>query len=220
MRGYYMLPDIYGDDIIFVTEDDLWKFSRGVGVRLTSDFGVVVRPKFSPDGRWMASLGFNRLTKAPPPTYTGRGAQWDHLLRHPLHEGGRLDPRREVPRIQRLQDAFHPVARALRSLPHRGLREAELRSRHGAGVRRRGGYLRPQHLRPPPLEAVLRRSEGRPLDKQRRGPYFPEVPRPPGQRHLAYAYRGPGLLRLRPRGGGQPLLRGPQRRRHEAPHGL
>jgi tricorn protease-like protein len=31
MRGYYMFPDIYGDDIIFVTEDDLWKFSRGVG---------------------------------------------------------------------------------------------------------------------------------------------------------------------------------------------
>jgi tricorn protease len=58
MRGYYMFPDIYGDDIIFVTEDDLWKFSRGVGVRLTSDFGVVVRPKFSPDGRWIA---FTRL---------------------------------------------------------------------------------------------------------------------------------------------------------------
>ena len=58
MRGYCMFPDIYGDDIIFVTEDDLWKFSRGVGVRLTSDFGVVVRPKFSPDGRWIA---FTRL---------------------------------------------------------------------------------------------------------------------------------------------------------------
>jgi tricorn protease len=37
--------------------------------------------------------------------------------------------------MQRLQDAFHPVARALRGLPHRGLREAEPRSRHGAGVR-------------------------------------------------------------------------------------
>jgi len=58
MRGYYMSPDVYGDDIIFVTEDDLWKFSGGVGVRLTSDFGVVVRPKFSPDGRWIA---FTRL---------------------------------------------------------------------------------------------------------------------------------------------------------------
>jgi tricorn protease len=40
MRGYYMFPDIYGDDVIFVTEDDIWKFSRGVGVRLTSDFGI------------------------------------------------------------------------------------------------------------------------------------------------------------------------------------
>jgi tricorn protease len=53
-----MFPDIYGDDIIFVTENDLWKFSRGVGVRLTLDFGVVVRPKFSPDGGWIA---FTRL---------------------------------------------------------------------------------------------------------------------------------------------------------------
>ncbi len=118
MRGYYMFPDIYGDDIIFVTEDDLWKFSRGVGVRLTSDFGVVVRPKFSPDGRWIA---FTRLQQTDQGTAADvyvipaeGGEPRRNLLRHPLHEGGRLDPRREGPRIQRLQDAFHPVARALR----------------------------------------------------------------------------------------------------------
>ncbi|AAL63388.1 tricorn protease [Pyrobaculum aerophilum str. IM2] len=58
MRGYYLFPDIYGDEIIFVTEDDLWKYAKGIGQRLTSDFGVVLKPKFSPDGKWIA---FTRL---------------------------------------------------------------------------------------------------------------------------------------------------------------
>ncbi len=49
MRGYYMFPDIYGDDIVFVTEDDLWKFSGGVGVRLISDFGDVVFARWQVD---------------------------------------------------------------------------------------------------------------------------------------------------------------------------
>jgi len=38
-----MFSDIYGDDIIFVIEDDLWKYSGGVCVRLTSDFGILGR---------------------------------------------------------------------------------------------------------------------------------------------------------------------------------
>ncbi len=53
-----MHPDIYGDEVVFVTEDDLWKYSGGRARRLTSDFGVVLRPKFSPDGRYIA---FTRL---------------------------------------------------------------------------------------------------------------------------------------------------------------
>jgi tricorn protease len=43
MSGYYMFPDIYSDEIIFVTEDDLWKYSGDVCVRLTSDFGILGR---------------------------------------------------------------------------------------------------------------------------------------------------------------------------------
>jgi tricorn protease len=46
MCGYYMFPDIYGNDIIFVTEDYLWKYSGDVCVRFTSDFGILGR------GRW------------------------------------------------------------------------------------------------------------------------------------------------------------------------
>ncbi|MEM1615065.1 MAG: PDZ domain-containing protein [Pyrobaculum sp.] len=58
MRGYYHSPAIYGDEVAFVTEDDLWKWSGGRGVRLTSDFGVVLTPRYLPDGRWIA---FTRL---------------------------------------------------------------------------------------------------------------------------------------------------------------
>jgi tricorn protease len=43
MSGYYMFPDINGDDMIFVTEEYLWKYSSDVCVRLTSDFGVLGR---------------------------------------------------------------------------------------------------------------------------------------------------------------------------------
>jgi tricorn protease len=46
MCGYYMFSDIYGDDIIFVTEDYPWKYSGDVCVRFTSDFGILGR------GRW------------------------------------------------------------------------------------------------------------------------------------------------------------------------
>jgi tricorn protease len=43
MSGYYMFPDIYGDDIIFMTEDYPWKYSGDVSVRLMSDFGILGR---------------------------------------------------------------------------------------------------------------------------------------------------------------------------------
>lgn len=39
--GAICFPDIYGDDVIFVTEDHPWKYSGNVGVRLTSDFGIL-----------------------------------------------------------------------------------------------------------------------------------------------------------------------------------
>ncbi|WP_126450001.1 S41 family peptidase [Sulfodiicoccus acidiphilus] len=56
MLGYYSHPDVHEDEIIFVTEDDLWKVDRrgGKAIRLTSDFGVVMKPRFSPDGEWIA----------------------------------------------------------------------------------------------------------------------------------------------------------------------
>jgi len=60
MLGYYSTPDVNGDNVVFVTDDDLWKVSLkgGRAVRLTSDFGVTSKPRFSPDGKWIA---FNRI---------------------------------------------------------------------------------------------------------------------------------------------------------------
>ncbi|GIX05777.1 MAG: tricorn protease [Candidatus Poribacteria bacterium] len=56
MAGYYRMPTIHGETIVFVCEDDLWAVSVGGGVprRLTASVGAVKTPLFSPDGRWLA----------------------------------------------------------------------------------------------------------------------------------------------------------------------
>ncbi len=53
---YLQYPDIKDSQLVFVTEDDLWKLdlnSRKVE-RLTSNFGIISHPKISEDGRWVA----------------------------------------------------------------------------------------------------------------------------------------------------------------------
>ncbi len=49
-------PDIHGDTIAFVYAGDIWTVpaSGGTATRLTSDPGLELFPKFSPDGRWIA----------------------------------------------------------------------------------------------------------------------------------------------------------------------
>jgi len=55
-QGYYRYPCIHGEDVVFVSEDDLWTVPAGGGVarRLTSSLGQVSFPAFSPDGSWLA----------------------------------------------------------------------------------------------------------------------------------------------------------------------
>jgi tricorn protease len=57
--GYYRFPTIYQENIVFVSEDDLWSVSvqGGIARRLTSNLGEVTYPHFSPDGVWLAFVG-------------------------------------------------------------------------------------------------------------------------------------------------------------------
>jgi len=58
-QGYFRYPCIHGENVVFVSEDDLWTVPAGGGVarRLTSSLGQVSYPAFSPDGQWLAFTG-------------------------------------------------------------------------------------------------------------------------------------------------------------------
>jgi len=55
-QGYYRYPTVYQDQVVFVSEDDLWSvpLAGGVARRLTTGLGAVSCPVFSPDGRHIA----------------------------------------------------------------------------------------------------------------------------------------------------------------------
>lgn len=55
-EGYYRYPTIFGDRVVFVSEDDLWSVATtgGKATRLTSGRGIFTRPRFSPDGKVLA----------------------------------------------------------------------------------------------------------------------------------------------------------------------
>ena len=52
-------PDIHGDKVVFVYAGDIYEVSSqgGVARKLTSDPGLELFPKFSPDGKWIAFTG-------------------------------------------------------------------------------------------------------------------------------------------------------------------
>jgi tricorn protease len=52
-------PDIHGDRVVFSAEGNLWlgSLSAGTAERITSDEGVEINPRFSPDGKWIAFTG-------------------------------------------------------------------------------------------------------------------------------------------------------------------
>jgi tricorn protease len=59
LQGYYRTPAIYDNQIVFVSEDDLWVVSAegGLAHRLTTGLGMVTTPVFSPDGSMIAFGG-------------------------------------------------------------------------------------------------------------------------------------------------------------------
>lgn len=58
MHGYYSQPTIYNDNLVFVSEDDLWliKGKDSTAIRLTSNLGMLRQPQFSPDGKYLAFI--------------------------------------------------------------------------------------------------------------------------------------------------------------------
>ncbi len=56
MNGYYLFPDIKGNSIIFVNDDELWEFDTGEGSvrKIAGGMGIITTPRFSPDGKWIA----------------------------------------------------------------------------------------------------------------------------------------------------------------------
>jgi tricorn protease len=54
--GYYRSPALCGEQVAFVSEDDLWltPIAGGVARRMTSGRGRVDHPAFSPEGKWLA----------------------------------------------------------------------------------------------------------------------------------------------------------------------
>ena len=59
MRGYYRFPTIFKDQIVFVSEDDLWiaKADNLDAKRLTSNLAPITSPLFSANGKWIAYVG-------------------------------------------------------------------------------------------------------------------------------------------------------------------
>lgn len=58
-KGYYRYPNVHGEKVFFISEDDLWQvsLSGGSAIRLTNVLSDVSNPLVSDDGEWIAFTG-------------------------------------------------------------------------------------------------------------------------------------------------------------------
>ena len=102
-HGYYRLPTLHSDRLVFVSEDDLWAVptAGGVARRLTANLGAVSAPFFSPDG---ATLAFTGREEGHAEVYVMETmAGWVNVLPKnlalmPPEDGGFWIPSAEVPK--------------------------------------------------------------------------------------------------------------------------
>ena len=70
-RGYFRFPAVFGNKVVFTSEDDLWEvpLEGGAARRLTAGRGSFSHPRFSPDGAWLAFAsaeeGYNEVYVMP-----------------------------------------------------------------------------------------------------------------------------------------------------------
>lgn len=85
--GYYRWPTVHGDDVVFVSEADLWKVpvSGGLATRLTSHPANEVLPRFSPDGKWIAFTG-DYLSSGDVYVIPATGGEPRRLTFHPVRD--------------------------------------------------------------------------------------------------------------------------------------
>ncbi|MCP4571566.1 MAG: hypothetical protein GY838_04380 [bacterium] len=118
------MPDIHGDQVVFVQAGDLWLVSAqgGPARRLTGSVGYQIQPKFSPDGTTIAFTG-NYDGNDDVYTVPAAGGEPTRLTWHPGHDrvidwqpGGdavRFQSRRESRTGRDLQLFTVPVAGGL-----------------------------------------------------------------------------------------------------------
>eukprot|EP00300_Choanocystis_sp_HF-7_P003610 c12748_g1_i1.p1 GENE.c12748_g1_i1~~c12748_g1_i1.p1 ORF type:complete len:1408 (+),score=318.64 c12748_g1_i1:519-4226(+) len=68
LDGFYTQPAVYGDLIVFVSEDDLWSvpIAGGTPTKLTNGIGEVWRPRISPNGEYIA---YSASSEGSPDVY-------------------------------------------------------------------------------------------------------------------------------------------------------
>ena len=115
---FVQYPDIRGDRLVFTYEGDLWTagLDGSPALRITSHPGMEFSPKFSPDGKWIASASGGEIRLWPMPD----------LSKPPLHtlpHDELLAKLRALTNLQVVEDAASPTGYKLDIGPFPGWKD-------------------------------------------------------------------------------------------------